>query len=214
MYGIDDPEGLTFDDTGTLYLTNGIRAMVHRINPGANGLFDGLPPTGDDQASTWPTALLDLPQPAGIDYHNSLLYMVSNSMGSPIAEVTLDGKLQRTISLANITPLAPGDLTWAPASTGGDEEHIYLVARGIDNDKDPSENDGKLYEIAIPGPTSHVSTTSHLNGQALIGYGLIIAIATLALLVTCISAATTPEQSNANSGNGNSKRGRESQAGE
>jgi hypothetical protein len=49
-------------------------------------------------------------------------------------------------------PVAPGDLTWAPASTGSEEDHIYLAARGIDNDSDPSENDGKIYELAIPSP--------------------------------------------------------------
>ena len=153
MYDNNDPEGLTFDDTGTLYLTNDEGAKVHRITPGANGIFDGPPPAGDDLATSWPTRALGQPQPEGIDYHNGLLYIVSNSKGSPIAEVTLDGKLVRTISLANVMPVGPADLTWAPASTGSDVEHIYLVARGVDNNTEPGENDGKVYELAIPDTT-------------------------------------------------------------
>jgi hypothetical protein len=149
VYGNSDPEGLAFGDDGTLYLTNGVGAKVHRIRPGVNGIFDGMPPNGDDVAGEWATGPLGQHDPEGIDFHQGLLYIVSRSQQPTIAEVTADGRLVRTIGLTNIKPVAPADLTWAPA-TNTTEEHIYLVARGVDNNQDPNENDGALYEIAVP----------------------------------------------------------------
>lgn len=148
-YGNNDPEGLTLDDTGILYLTNGIDKKVHRIDPGPNGIFDGVAPDGDDQMTQWLTKPLGQTDPEGIDYHDGLLYLISNHENTPISEVTTAGVLVRTISLAGIDPVAAADLTWAPATTRASEEHIYVVARGVDNNDDPNENDGKLYEIAI-----------------------------------------------------------------
>jgi hypothetical protein len=62
----------------------------------------------------------------------------------------------------------PGDVTIAPSSSTTDNpavKSLYIVARGVDNDADPTENDGKMYEMTVaftysptipptPGPTA------------------------------------------------------------
>ena len=45
-------------------------------------------------------------------------------------------------------------MTWAPATNGASGDHIYIAARGVDNNDNPNENDGKIFEIAFSGGSS------------------------------------------------------------
>jgi hypothetical protein len=44
------------------------------------------------------------------------------------------------------------DVTYAPGSQNAAIKNIYIASRGRDNDDDPNENDGKIWEINIFGP--------------------------------------------------------------
>ena len=53
------------------------------------------------------------------------------------------------IGAANATKAA--GIAVAPASNGSGSRNLYLVERGVDNDGNPTENDGAIYELTIPG---------------------------------------------------------------
>jgi hypothetical protein len=40
------------------------------------------------------------------------------------------------------------DLVFAPG-TDGSPRRLYLTDRGVDNDVDPNENDGRLYQVEL-----------------------------------------------------------------
>ena len=68
----------------------------------------------------------------------------------------------------------------APASDGSGRLNYWIVDRGTDNDSNPSENDGRLFEVTVPGsdapPT--VGVTSPSSGATLTGTVVLQADAT------------------------------------
>jgi hypothetical protein len=157
-YGTVDPEGIAFG-AGKLFLTSGIEARVVVVDPGPNGTFDGaVAPDGDDiVVSTWNTLTYGHTDPEGVDYFDGKVYIVSNKLGSSIAELDLAGNLLKTIDIQAIGAIAPSDLTVAPSTTEDGVNNLFVSARGVDNSDDPNENDGLIYEIKItdiaPTPT-------------------------------------------------------------
>jgi hypothetical protein len=68
-----------------------------------------------------------------------------------IFEVTHNGALVRTISASGVSGLRfASGLAMAPASNGTAQMNLWIVDRAIDNDADPNENDGRLFEISAP----------------------------------------------------------------
>jgi hypothetical protein len=151
-----DPEGITFDTwRGVLFIADGVNSEVYRIDPGANGLFDGIPPDGDDQVTRFDTERLGVVDPEGIafDSDNGLLYII----GEPaylLAHITADGQLARMIDISAAQPFESAGLAYAPGSNNPDALNIYLTDRGWDNNVDPLENDGKIYELSLPPYTN------------------------------------------------------------
>ncbi len=147
-----DPEGLAYDSwQGVLFIADGLNNEIYRVSPGSNCIFDGLPPDGDDQVSSFDTEVLGIYDPEGItfDTDNGHLYLV----GKPndlLAHVTTEGTLVRMldISVANASNLA--GLAYAPSSVNPSQRNIYITERGVDNNSDPDENDGRVYEISFP----------------------------------------------------------------
>lgn len=152
-FGSSDPEDVAYGD-GSLFVVDGANAVVYRLTAGNNGVFDGVSPSGDDQFSSFGTASLGINDPEGIAFNatNGNLYIVGKPRRE-IAEATTSGQLLRTIGTAAANPLKPAGLTFAPGSVNPLDTNLYLVARGIDNDSDPNENDGKLYELQFPPVT-------------------------------------------------------------
>ena len=151
-FGSMDPEGLTFDSSqGDLLLVDGFNEEVYEIDPGLNGIFDGVPPTGDDLVSHFDVTSFGITDPEGIEFNpvTGHLYILS-SRDNVIAETKRDGTLIRYIGLAALDILKPAGLAYAPARGQPTIKHLYIVSRGVDNDSDPDENDGMLYEISVP----------------------------------------------------------------
>jgi VCBS repeat-containing protein len=69
----------------------------------------------------------------------------------PPLELTITPTL--TIDMSSVLAEDPGGIAYAPASDGSGAMHFYVVDRGEDNNNDPYENDGKLYELTAPTPT-------------------------------------------------------------
>jgi len=61
-----------------------------------------------------------------------------------IAHVTTAGELLRTIDISSANAIKPAGLAYAPS-----QMNLYIVDRGVDNNSDPNENDGMVYEFSL-----------------------------------------------------------------
>jgi hypothetical protein len=147
-----DPEGIAYasDGSGALYISDDVNNEIYRVAPGANGVFDGVLPTGDDQVTHFDTAGFGLNDPQGLafDAINGTLYAVGKP-ASMLFEMTTAGALVRTIDISAASAREPAGLAFAPASQNPAELNLYIVDRGVDNDTNPDENDGKVYEMSL-----------------------------------------------------------------
>ncbi len=65
--------------------------------------------------------------------------------------MTTGGTLVQMIDVSAAHPGQPAGLAYAPSSVNPSVMNVYIAARGVDNDFDPNENDGKIYEVTTPG---------------------------------------------------------------
>lgn len=78
-----------------------------------------------------------------------------------IVETNVSGAWLREISITSLQSVAPADLVFAPSSNPNDDPsllNLYIVDRMVDNNSNPSENDGRIYEISIPVTSSPTIT--------------------------------------------------------
>ena len=151
-FNSNDPEGITYaSGLGDLFIVDGVNAEVYRVSPGTNGIFDGVPPEGDDQATNFDTASLGLLDPEGIVYNPNLdrLYLVGKEKET-LFEITTEGVLVQTVDISAANAKRLAGLAFAPSSQEPGVMNVYIADRRIDNDPDPNENDGKVYEFSFP----------------------------------------------------------------
>lgn len=169
-----DPEGLTFaQGPGVIFIADGVNSEVYRISPGNDGIFNGVAPAGDDQVASFDTLGLGLEDPEGIVYNpdSGNLYLV----GKPkelLFEFAVDGTLVRTIDISASNARKPAGLAYGPSSAHAGMVSIYIAARGVDNGADPSENDGKIYEMTLPinPPAPPVVSISNGGGDVTLSW--------------------------------------------
>ncbi len=155
-FGSGDPEGIAYDTLrGYLYISDGVNAEIYQVRPGANGRFDGVPPAGDDQTSHFDTASKGLPDPEGVEYNadSDTLYIVSQG-ARIVVETTVTGTTVRTIDVS--TFISSNDLAgiaYAPSSANPSVKNLYIADRAVDNNSNPNENDGKIYEVSLGAST-------------------------------------------------------------
>jgi uncharacterized repeat protein (TIGR01451 family) len=149
------PEGLAYDtDRGHLFSVDGGTNELFDISPGADGIFNGVPPAGDDVVTNFNVKDLGIQDPEGVAYNSqSGTIFVGDHKNPRVIEVTIDGILLRTFDLTPATIRVSG-LTMAPSTANASVLSLYVSDRGIDNNADPTENDGMIYEISIPSSTS------------------------------------------------------------
>jgi uncharacterized protein YjiK len=150
-FGSDDPEGIAFDAIhGHLFIVDGVNAEVFHVLPGANGIFDGVAPAGDDEVLQFDVGTLGASDPEGIEYNadDDTLFIADRGTRL-VLETTTDGVLLRTIEIGSTGINKPSGVTYAPGSNAPAEKHLYISDRGVDNNTNPSENDGKVYEVAL-----------------------------------------------------------------
>ena len=146
-----DPEGVAYDThQGHLFIAGGADAEVYDVDPGPNGIFDGVPPAGDDIVNQFDTAILGLFDPEGVEFNpdNGTLFIVSQD-DDVVVETTRDGTPVQVIDVSFLGGNNLAGITYAPSSTNPSEKSLYIVARGTDNNSDPNENDGVLYEVGL-----------------------------------------------------------------
>jgi uncharacterized protein YjiK len=152
VFGSNDPEGLAFGGR-SLFLANGddgSNPRIYRISRGPDRRFDGPAPAGDDRVTSFSTAGLGISDPEGIAYDPSdgSLLVISRS-DDVIARITMRGRLIDTIDLSSLGIMRAAGITLAPASDDPSLTDVYIVDRGVDNDVDPHEDDGRLIELRL-----------------------------------------------------------------
>ncbi|HEX5946822.1 MAG TPA: hypothetical protein VFY82_11120 [Acidimicrobiales bacterium] len=154
VFGGRDAEDLAYDPTrGDLYLIDGVNREVYRVRPNANG-FDGVPARGgDDTVTQFDVGQYGAVDPEGIAYDaaNDHLLVVDDKTLA-VYELTIGGELVQKIGAGAATQARKlAGITLAPASNGSGTRNLFIVDRGVDNDSNPDENDGRMYEMTFPG---------------------------------------------------------------
>jgi hypothetical protein len=63
--------------------------------------------------------------------------------------VTPTGELVGTLDISAAGAKKPAGLALAPSSVDPNQMSLYIVDRGVDNNSNPNENDGKVYEFQL-----------------------------------------------------------------
>jgi hypothetical protein len=158
MFNSLDPESLAFGQN-QLFIADGLGKEIYIVSPGNNSVFDGVAPSGDDQVSHFDVEKFGQVDPEGIEFNSDrgTLFIVSRDRKSQIIETTISGALIGAIDISALRAENPSGLAYAPSSVDSHVMSLYMSDRGIDNNPDPQENDGKVYEIAL---SEVVSTTT------------------------------------------------------
>jgi hypothetical protein len=168
-FGSDDAEGCEFDPTsGHLFVVDGVNREVYDVDP-VNGTFGD----GDDVVTHFDLevhGVLD-PEGIGVDTARNTIVVVDRA-GRKVYEVDKSGALVQIVTFAAASPKNPAGLTVAPTSNNPGRASYWIAERGVDNNTDPNENDGKVYEIAAPTSSDNppsVTITSPAGGATVAG---------------------------------------------
>ena len=166
LYGATDVEDVAYGNN-TLFVADGVNAEVYRIPLGPDGVLGG----GDDGSVThFDTATLGFNDLEALGYNadaGTLFIASPRRVEKYLGETTPTGTLLRAYDLTLMGDVGNirSDVTYAPGSQNPAIKNIYIAARGVDNNNDPNENDGKIWEINISGSgTSTPSATATATG--------------------------------------------------
>jgi len=150
-FGSHDPEGVEFEpDSGHLFVCDGSGKEVYDVDP-VNGVFGD----GNDVTKHFDVGKYGIRNCEGIgsDPQRRTL-LVIDDYERKIFELTRSGQLVRVITI----PVSYADLwlagvTVAPTGNPKDDPtamSYWIVDRHVDNNADPQENDGRIYEVVRP----------------------------------------------------------------
>jgi hypothetical protein len=180
-FGSSDPEGLAYDtEQKHLLVLDDTTHQIYELSPGANGVYEGLVPGADDHVITYDLSYLNMTQIKGLTYNssNGHLYLVGKP-NTHIIETTITGRLVQMIDITAISTVALSDLVFAPSSVDPSKTNLFVTDRGIDNNRDPNENDGKVFEIALPISVSSTNAPPTVDAGSNITIALPINVALL-----------------------------------
>lgn len=150
-HGSRDPEGVEFEPgSGHLFVCDGSGKEVYDIDP-VNGVFGDA----DDVAKHFDVGKYGIRNCEGIgtDPQRKTL-LVIDDYERKIFELTLAGKLVRVITIpVPYVDLWLAGVTVAPTSNPNDSPKAmsyWVVDRHVDNNSNPNENDGRIYEVLRP----------------------------------------------------------------
>jgi hypothetical protein len=194
VLGIADAEDVAFDkNSGHLYVCDGTGREIWRIDP-VNGVF------GDagDNVTHFDLAVHGVKDCEGVavDYYRDTLLAV-DPYARKVFELTRTGSLVRILDVSAITgsEVALASIVQAPTSNTADHPGVmsyWLTDRRVDNGVDPNENDGRIYEMGIPGAAAppdappSVSLTQPASGANLSGTVTVAAMASDDVGVTSV----------------------------
>jgi hypothetical protein len=155
-YGSQDPEDVAFDSARDQIIgVDGGGTEVYRISRGANGLFDGVPPAGDDTVTHFDVGAFGVVDAEGIGYDATRdTLLIGDRSKDFVTEVSPTGALITIIDISGPNPHGVSDVAVAPSTVVAGRMDLWVVARGQDNNSNPNENDGKLYEFSVNLPSA------------------------------------------------------------
>ncbi|HZQ08648.1 MAG TPA: hypothetical protein VFD70_18845 [Anaerolineae bacterium] len=157
-FGDNDTEDVAYG-AGKLFVADGTGKEVWVVNPGANGRFDGIPPSGDDTVTHFDVEQYGVRDAEGIGFDPTTNTVIVCDRRSLLVEVTPGGAFVRSIDISFLNGIAPADVEVAPASDNPAVNHYYVVDRMVDNNTNANENDGRLYELAVDGAVPTLTPT-------------------------------------------------------
>jgi DNA-binding beta-propeller fold protein YncE len=150
-FGSHDPEGVEFEpDSGHLFVCDGSGQEVYEVDP-VNEVFGD----GNDATRHFDVGKYGIRNCEGIGsdpLRRTLL--VIDDYERKIFELTRSGQLVRVITI--LVPYADlwlAGVTVAPTSNPNDGTtamSYWIVDRHVDNNANPRENDGRIYEVLRP----------------------------------------------------------------
>jgi hypothetical protein len=148
-FGNTDPEGVDYDPaSNSIWLVDGVNAEVFRVRPGGDGRFG----TSDDVRAQFDVGKYGARDPEGIGYDSARdTIVIVDDSSDTIYELDKNGALLNAIDTSAANMTAAAGVVIGPSSSGSGRSY-YVVARGQDNDSNPDENDGRLYEISLSLP--------------------------------------------------------------
>jgi K319-like protein/SdiA-regulated protein len=150
-YGSGDAEGLSYDRVNNrIFIADGVNEEIYIVRPGSNGVFDG---GGDDQVTHFDTHVIGVTDPETVEYKEDTgtLFVISSTGTYVLKEVTTTGTVLAQVDLSSFPLHKAAGMCYAPTSNNPSGRSVYIVNRGVDNNSNPSENDGTLVEIAVGG---------------------------------------------------------------
>ncbi|MGR8934310.1 MAG: PKD domain-containing protein [Gammaproteobacteria bacterium] len=156
-FGGFDPEGVAFDPgiladpaDDVLYICDGVNMEIYKVMRGPNGVFDGIAPAGDDIVTHFDTESLGVLDPEGIEVDADNRLFIVGKPHTQLAQVYNTGALIRTLDISAANPRKPAGLAAEQGGLVTTVKRIYISDRRIDNDSDPTENDGQFYAFTLP----------------------------------------------------------------
>jgi hypothetical protein len=152
-FGDGDPEDIAFDtSTGDLFLSDGVGAEVFRCRRATTARSTASADRRRRRLAL-DVGLFGAEDCEGLGYdadRDTLLVVDRNT--NTIFEMSKDGFLVNAIDISAAGADDPADVVLAPGSSDPGRMNLYFVARGEDNDGNPFENDGRLYEMSVDLP--------------------------------------------------------------
>ena len=144
-----DPEGVTYAQVNNhIYVSDGENAEIYEYT------------TSGTLVNHFDVAVYGVTDPESVEFNpvNGTLFVLSNVGNEIIVETTTSGVRLNTYNFAASKALAPAGLAYAPASDGSRAMRFYIADRGVDNNDNPRENDGKIYEMTAPSASGSTAT--------------------------------------------------------
>jgi hypothetical protein len=150
-FGSFDPEGLAWfgGPKPMLIVSDSTNRRVYRIHRGRDRRFG----TRDDIVRSFGTHKYGFTTAEDVAIRGRHLFIVSSRQRF-ILETTLKGGLVQTIDLREIRDTSglpirsASGIAFAPGTDGG-RSRLYLTASGVDNNVNPNEDDGRLFELKL-----------------------------------------------------------------
>ena len=142
-FGSFDPEGLAWfgGRKPMLIVSDSTNRRVYKIHRGRDRRFG----TRDDIVKSFGTHKYGFTTAEDVAIRGKHLFIVS-SRQTFILETTLKGGLVQKIDISGLGIRSASGIAFAPGTDGG-RSRLYLTASGVDNNVDPNENDGRLFEL-------------------------------------------------------------------
>ena len=139
-----DPEGITYaSGNNHIFVSDGVNAEIYEYT------------TAGALVNHFDVAVYGVSDNESVEYNpdSGTLFVLSNVGNQIIVETTTSGALVGTYNFAAAGATAPAGLAYAPASNGSGVKRFYIADRRVDNNSNPNENDGKIYEMTAPSAT-------------------------------------------------------------